>query len=188
MEKWRQTVNYLTHNPSSADWSTMIWLLTPNVSHGLGPLSYLNNLAVRCWDPRWCWHVLLIDFTLFCCSSTAILDIKIIHASHEAQEIIARKTTPSKMTKEIDEVTRPTCVLPVKIINATSKVPPVSSGCGVNHLDLAYNKSGCSRRISPASSPSKLCESSSVPSGRRPRISRSANRASSKSVVIDKGG
>ncbi|CAG5134830.1 unnamed protein product [Candidula unifasciata] len=120
-------------------------------------------------------------------SSTAILDIRIIHASQEAQEIIARKATPSKMTKEIDEVTRPTCALPVKIIKATSKVQPASSGCGVNHLDLAYNKSGCSRRVSPTSVPSKFHELSSEPLGRRARVSKSANRESSEYVATDIG-
>lgn len=113
-------------------------------------------------------------------SSTTILDIKIIHASHEAKEIITRKATPSKMTKEIDEVTKPMCSSPVKIIKATSKArtgftsAPGQPGF-VNNVDNAEGKSSCRRKLSPPDSPSKL-NGVGGQLGPRPRISKSANR------------
>lgn len=123
----------------------------------------------------------------FCCSSTAILDIRIIHTSHDAQEIITRKATPSKMTKEIDEATKPTCTFPVKIIKAASKFQPASSGSGVNHLDLAHGAASSRRALSPGNSPSKFLDSGQGALGRRHRISRSVNRESSMPKFNEKG-
>ncbi|CAG5123889.1 unnamed protein product [Candidula unifasciata] len=103
------------------------------------------------------------DLSVVNLSSTTILDIKIIHASQEAKEIITRKATPSKMTKEIDEVTKPTCTSPVKIIKATSKAKTGfsstnASGSIVNQLELAQGRGSCRRRLSPPDSPSKLLD------------------------------
>ncbi|KAH9513310.1 enhancer of mRNA decapping [Bulinus truncatus] len=104
-------------------------------------------------------------------SSTTIRDIKIIHASHEAKDIITRKATPSKMTKEIDEVTKPVCSSPIKIIEATSKARNGNGfhGSGSN----GHSSHGCRRKLSPPDSPSKLTDFTDGLLGPRPRISKS---------------
>ncbi|GFR69554.1 enhancer of mRNA-decapping protein 3 [Elysia marginata] len=116
-------------------------------------------------------------------SSTTIRDIKIIHASHEASEIISRKATPSKMTKEIDEVTKPTCTSPIKIIKATSKARtgfPTSSASGSIKetenvpVSTVYVKGSCRRKLSPPDSPSKYLDSAH--SHRRQRASNSVSK------------
>ncbi|KAK3729099.1 hypothetical protein RRG08_005471 [Elysia crispata] len=118
-------------------------------------------------------------------SSTTIRDIKIIHASHEASEIISRKATPSKMTKEIDDVTKPTCTSPIKIIKATSKArtgfPTSSSSGSISGKDgesatvsAIHGKGGCRRKLSPPDSPSRYLDSGH--SYRRQRASNSATR------------
>ncbi|RUS83411.1 hypothetical protein EGW08_008832 [Elysia chlorotica] len=118
-------------------------------------------------------------------SSTTIRDIKIIHASHEASEIISRKATPSKMTKEIDDVTKPTCTSPIKIIKATSKAhtgfPTSSSSGNLSAKDVenppasaVHGKGGCRRKLSPPDSPSRYLDSGH--SHRRTRASTSTTR------------
>ncbi|XP_013064884.2 enhancer of mRNA-decapping protein 3-like [Biomphalaria glabrata] len=104
-------------------------------------------------------------------SSTTIHDIKIIHASNEAKEIITRKATPSKMTKEIDEVTKPVCSSPIKIIEATSKA---RNGNGFyNSGSNGHNSQSCRRKLSPPDSPSKLTDPTDGLLGPRPRMSKS---------------
>ncbi|CAL1546732.1 unnamed protein product [Lymnaea stagnalis] len=124
-------------------------------------------------------------------SSTAIRDIKIIHASHEAKEIITRKATPSKMTKEIDEVTKPICSSPIKIIKAASKArtgfqsaAPPGSG-SVSNGNNNQGKSSCRRKLSPPDSPSKINDVGVGMNGTRPRISKSANREASIQEVVE---
>ncbi|XP_005093985.1 enhancer of mRNA-decapping protein 3 [Aplysia californica] len=116
-------------------------------------------------------------------SSTTILDIQIIHSSTVAKEIIERKTTPSKMTKEIDEVTKPRCSSPVKIIKAASKArsagfTPSSSANSNSNTEKGQGKSshGCRRKLSPPDSPSAHLLKGNNSVGPRPRISKSANR------------
>ncbi|GFO07726.1 enhancer of mRNA-decapping protein 3-like [Plakobranchus ocellatus] len=118
-------------------------------------------------------------------SSTTIRDIKIIHASHEATEIIARKATPSKMTKEIDDVTKPTCTSPIKIIKATSKARTGFSTSNpttgmfskegeYTSSTTIHGKGSCRRKLSPPDSPSRYLDRGN--SHQRQRISNSANR------------
>lgn len=76
------------------------------------------------------------------------------------------------MTKEIDEVTKAACTSPVKIIKAASKARTGFSSTDVSHLDAAYGKSSCCRRLSP---PDEHLDSGSGRTGQRPRASKSAN-------------
>lgn len=84
------------------------------------------------------------------------------------------------MTKEIDEVTKPTCSSPVKIIKATSKAKTGfnstnTPGSNINHLDLAQGKGSCRRRLSPPDSPPQLPDLETESTGHRSRAHKNVN-------------
>lgn len=81
------------------------------------------------------------------------------------------------MTKEIDDVTKPTCTSPVKIIKAASKARtgfqaiPEHSAPGSSQPSPSQAKGGCRRKLSPPDSPSKFAEIGAGAVGPRPRMS-----------------